>query len=989
MTVTTPIALILLLVIPLLIYIGWPRSRYRRTRDSISLLLRVMIVTLVVLALAGTQIVRSAERLAVVFLVDVSDSMGTQTQEAALEYIRETLPHMRADDLAGVVVFGADAQVARSMSSARELGPIRTMPDSSNTNIAAAIRLGLALFPEGTARRMVILSDGLPTLGDSESAAQLAAAAGVEISYVPFVPPPTPEVQVSEVSVPPVLAEDQEFDMRVTVVSEEATEAIITVLASGEIVSRRQAELRPGENHYTLRLRSGPPGFRDFLVQVDPLGEDGFFQNNSLGAFTRVEGAPRVLVISGAGGEDEIRHIVPALQSGGLQVDLAAPGGLPIGVAPLAQYESVMLVNVSAATLTTDRMRALESYVSDLGGGLVVVGGPDTYGPGGYYQTPLEDALPVEMQIKDQQRLPQLTIAYVIDRSGSMAATVAAGVSYLDLAKEAIIRSVDFLQPSDRAGIASFDHDAYWIADFQYVNDRVELQRLVATLRASGGTSIMAGMELTARDIVNEPTDIKHIILLTDGGADPARLVELTQDLYDDHDVTTSVISIGSFEARFLREMAQVGGGHYHHVTDPTHVPTIFALETVLASRTYIFEETFTPTLAAFHPMLQGVTALPSLHGYVATSPRPAAQVILRGPEPHEDPLLAAWQYGLGRSVAFMSDATARWGQDWVTWDEFADFWSQAVRWTITEGTSSNLETRVVMEDEQARIIVDARADDGSFLNGLRLETSVVYNPARSAQRVTLRQTAPGRYEGAFQPEGEGAYFLRVTGNGSSSPGGDEPVIESPPQLNQTVGWVMRYSAEYDIRAPDDRLLAAMADLTGGRDLSAAPAAVFDHNLAAQTTGVPLWPWLLLVALALLPVDVAVRRLLITRSDVERLSAALRLRFGGEAEHIPVERISTLRQARDRARQTVGADNGGETAPDPVRTVSELRALRNRASADVETSPPPEIPARPRYTPPKPEYAPTPPVQAPEDLTEKENIGAKLLKRRRGEQSED
>lgn len=983
MTFTTPVALVLLLIIPLLLYIGWPRNRFRRTRDSVSLTLRTLIVTLLILALAGIQIVRSADRLAVVFLVDVSDSMNPQTQEAAFDYIRDALPEMGADDLAGVVVFGADAQVARSMSATRELGPVRSVTDTGNTDIAAAIRLGLALFPEDAARRMVLMSDGIPTTGDTTAAAQLAAAAGVEISYVPFDQPPTAEVQVSEVSVPPVVDEDTEFDLTVSIISLEPTDVVLNVLAGGELVSRGEIELRAGTNTFTQRLRSGAPGFRDFLVQIEPLGEDGFFQNNALGAFTRVVGPSRVLVITTDPGGEEVQHIVPALEESGLVVDVAAPDGLPIGIAPLAQYDSVVLANVPATRLSNQRMRTLETYVSELGGGLVVVGGPESYAPGGYFQTPLEDALPLEMQITDQERLPQLTIAYVVDRSGSMAATVAAGVSYLDLAKDAMIRSIDFLQPTDRAGVASFDFDAFWIADFQEVTDRIELQRLVATLTPGGGTSIMAGMNLVARDIVNEPGDFRHIILLTDGGADPERLVELTESLYENAGVTTSVISIGSLEARFLQEMAQVGGGYYHHVTDPTHIPIIFAQETVLASRTYIQEETFTPALTAIHPIMSGIDALPTLEGYIATSPRAAAQVILRGPEPYSDPLLAAWQYGLGRSVAFTSDATARWAADWVAWDDFAAFWSQAVRWTITEGASAGLETRVVKEDAHARIIVDARDEDGGFLNGLNLETSVVYNPGETSRRVPLRQVAPGRYEGTFRPEGEGAHFLNVVSRDALMPAADSPDAAAP--LSQATGWVNGYSAEYDIRETEDGLLQFIAELTNGRDLTGMPAAAFSGDIASRTASVPLWPWLLLIAMLLLPFDVAARRLLISKSDLARARAAIGARFARQTESTGdgprTERVLSLLQARDRARRT--------TAPevDATRTVSALR--RSRAESRAEDDVPPAT--GPRYTPPRQEPQASEPIRGQRPVPEEEagNIGSRLLKRRRREDASE
>lgn len=964
MSFTIPLALLLLLTIPVIVYLGWPRVRYRRWRDAASLLLRVVVVTLLILALAGAQAVRSADRLGVVFLVDASDSVGQATQEAELEYIGQSLQSMGPDDLAGVVLFGSNALVERRLSAVRELGPILSTPVTSNTDIEEAIRQGLAMFPAGVARRLVILTDGRATVGDAESAAQLASATGVEISYVLFENQPTPEVQVSDVRVPSAVNAGQQFDLSFSVVAQEQTPATITVLASGEIIHQEVVELRQGTNNYTLSLTGGGSGFKDFTVQVEPTGNDNFYQNNQLEAFSRVIGPPRVLLVSTS--ENEIRYLLPALQEAGLMVDTTQPNGIPIGLAPLAQYDSIILVNVPATQLSPRRMETLESYVRDLGGGLVVSGGPNTYGPGGYFQTPLEEALPVEMQIRDQQRIPQLTLVYLLDTSGSMGMISPSGVENIELAKEAIIRSIDFLQPTDRAGLANFETAGTWLADIQPVLDRVALQQIIAGLRAGGGTDIMAGMRLVSRVIVNEPSERRHIILLTDGGADPTGLVELSSDLYDNYDVTLSVIGIGAGAAPFLLDMAEAGGGNYHAVDVIENIPTIFTLETVLATRSYILEETFVPTLTASSPIMQGITSAPPLLGYVAVSPKLTAQVILRGPEPYSDPILASWQYGLGRSVAFMSDATARWAINWVSWDDFVRFWSQAVRWTITEGTSSNLETRVVMEGEQARLVVDARDGDGDFLNGLNLQMSLV-DPELQASLLPLQQVAPGRYEAVFTPGVEGAYILHVAGTGVN---GDERLV-----LDQTTGWVMSYSSEYDVQSEQvdaDLLMTSLASLTGGRSLAENPGEVFAHNLTSQPTTTPIWPWLLLVAVILLPFDIAVRRLVINRSDVQKAWQAVFGRARAVAE-MPSERLSTLMTAKERGRQR--AEEAGEMA---TGTVGALRARRDQVRSETTTQVAPPAAAAQD----KPRYSPRPAERTPQPTGS--NVAGELLKKRKG-----
>ncbi|HLU11084.1 MAG TPA: VWA domain-containing protein [Oceanobacillus sp.] len=960
MTFTAPAALVLLLTIPFVIYLGWPRVAFRRGRDIASLILRSLIILLLVLALAGTQVVRAAGKLAVVFLIDASDSVGQQAQEAQLNFLREALEGMSPDDEAAIVVFGANALVERPMSTTREISPLRSTPITSNTDLEEAIGLGMALFPADAAKRMVILSDGQATVGDAEAAARRAAATGIEISYVPFRRAPTPEVLMSDVRVPDSVSAGQQFDLSMTIEAEEATDATIQVFADGAVIHTQDVPLLQGTNNYTLPLTAGDTGFTDFQVLVTPADGDGFYQNNQLSAFSRVIGPPRVLVVSSD--DEESRYLVDALGELGVTVDQVRPSQLPIGIPALEDYDSIVLANVPASQLSTRRMANLNTYVRDLGGGLVVVGGPRSYGPGGYFQTPLEEILPVESQIRDQQRLPQLTITYVIDRSGSMSNVGPSGVSNLELAKEAIIRSVDFLQPTDRAGVVSFDVDGFWVADIQPVFDRIGLQTRIATLQAGGGTDIMAGMRLAAEALQTDPSERKHIILLTDGGAEPTGLVELAQELYENNDVTTSVIAIGAGAASFLEDMAQAGGGNYHAVDVVESIPTIFTQETVLATRSYILEEEFVPAISANSPILNNINSAPPLLGYVATTPRQTAQVILRGPEPYRDPILASWQYGLGRVVAFTSDGTARWASNWVTWDGFAQFWNQAVQWTITESASNNVEARVIMEGEQARVTVDARDEEGDFLNGLALSARVV-SPEGEAVSVPLQQVAPGRYEAAFVPDAEGAYFIRLAG-------GDEQGIS----VNQTTGWVMSYSPEYSLTAPAGNLLQELASLTGGQSLADSPNEVFAHNLTSQAALNPIWQHLLLAALLLLPFDIAVRRLLVTRSDLVRL----RNWIFGEQQAVPAtsERMSTLFDAKARAQKTLTTEASAPVQPES--TTAALRARRAARRSGAETAPKVEIPS-PRQT----TRTSTPSSSRTAPHVEGSNIAGELLKRRK------
>ncbi len=915
MRLTFPLALILLpLALGFLAYIGWPRIVFRRRRDMLSLVLRGLLVTLVILALAGVQIVRPVQKWAVVFLVDASDSLGAAARSEEEAYLQKALANKPADDEWAVVLFGENVSIEKPFSAAPQFTPIRSTVKAGNTNLAEAIQTGLSLFPADAVRRMVILSDGQETMGSAAVKAQLVAASGVEISTVLIERPQVADIRILSVETPARVSEGQQYDVSVTIQADQAAAAQLLIFANGVLIQDTNVTLRNGVNGYSLSQTAAASGYLNYTARLNVAG-DGIPQNNQFASFSQVVGQPRVLVI--ARDASDIAELIPALETAGVKVDVQTPANLP-PASVLVNYRSVILVNVPAQDFSTGQMQQIQRSVRDLGGGLVFIGGSESYGPGGYYQTPIEESLPVETRIKDQKRIPQLTIAYLIDRSGSMSLEDSTGIPFLELGKRAIDLSIDLLQPSDRAAVGTFDASGSWIAGFQNVNDKRTLQQLVATLRPGGGTDILAGMQLVARDITSEPSPRKHIILLTDGGSSPKGLVELTKKLHDDSGVTTSVVALGTNPPAFLRQMTEAGDGNYHEVKDIGQIPNIFAQETVLATRSYIQEGDFTLVRTANSPILNGIDALPALKGYIATTAKPTAQTILRGPDPYKDPILVQWQYGLGRVVAFTSDAASRWGAEWVGWANYPRFWAQVVNWTITETNQSPLEVQVtLMPDGQARVLVDARTVDGAFLNNLTLNGAILA-PDNTSLPLTLAQIAPGQYAGTFTPPAEGAYFIAVNGQ----------TVEASP-LQQVTGWVLSYSPEYVQSASGRTLLSQIATITGGQDLTQTPADAFIHRGELRTAGASIAPWLLTLAALLLVLDIAVRRLIVTRSDVQRL----RHYFFPAQVMETQERMNSLMEARNRARERTGVE--ADSRPTDTPDVPRVPRIPSRPSREA------------------------------------------------------
>jgi len=928
MSFSYPIALVILLALPYFLWLGRPRGAWARGRAWAAFALRALIVILLTLALAGLQITQASNRLAVVFLIDGSDSMSPQGVETARKYAADTIATMQPDDSAAIIVFGSDALVERPMSGSKEVGPIQSKVITLNTNLAGAIRLGMALFPPGSARRMVILSDGLPNVGDAEAAARLAAASGVQIVSVPYTTIQGSEVLVTAVDAPTRLNEGQTFNLDVTIEATAPTDAILRIIGGGTVVVEQSVALNPGVNRYTFALTANQPGLSSFEAQIVPAANDTFYQNNQLSAFTQVVGPPRVLVV--ADDPAESQNLANALLQQGLQVDMTSGGALPEDLATLASYQSIMLVDVSAVSLGPNKTRALQTYVRDLGGGLVAVGGPHAYAVGGYFQTPLEETLPVDMQLKDQERLPQFTVVYVIDKSGSMSDVSVGGFQKVELAKEAIIRSINLLGPVDRVGVVAFDENASWVVNLGPIVDKNEIARRVATIRADGGTDIYAGVLAVSKVLPLDTSQLKHVVLLTDGGASETGVPELVQKMYDENGITFSVIAIGTGYAPWIEELPKIADGRFHYAYNVDTIPEIFTEETVIATRAYIIEGEFTPTLTASNPIMTGIEATPSLLGYVGTSIKATATQILATNQ--NDPLLAAWQYGLGRSVAWTSDATGRWANNWIGWPEYAQFWSQAVRWTITEGANQNVQATVRQEGDTARVTVDAQTDSGAYLNGIDMTASVVA-PDLTTIPVTLHQVAPGRYEGEFKPEGEGAYFVRVAGVDPNASGSGQAA------LAQTTGWALAYSPEYRSFKGDPDYLKFIAGLTGG-GLVDNPQSIFAHNLKVENASLPVWPWLLLAATLLLPFDIAVRRLILTRTDVAKMAAWLGIGRAAQPAPVGASRVGTLLAVKDR-----GPRAGRSAAPQATQATPTVEAGDQAIGAPTPT---PRVAPRPQ-----------------------------------------
>jgi Mg-chelatase subunit ChlD len=898
-----PNLLWLLLLVPLTAGLALAgRRRPTAGRFWTGLALRALLLAAIVLALAGIQLRTRADTLTAVFALDVSDSIPPDEQDQGEALIREAIAAMPSGDRAAVVVFGQDALVERIASGDPNLPRFGSVPVTARTDIASALQLAMALFPDEGAKRLVLLSDGRENLERAVAQAELAAAHQVELVYVPLGGVEGEvEVLIEALDAPADVRQGQQFDLNVVVRSTAQTGATLRVLGDGQVVDSREVLLQPGVNRFRIPVDAAEPGFRRFRAQVIP-DADTRLQNNEASAFTMVQGPPRVLLVEGQPGEGV--PLARALRAAEMGVTLILPSDFPTTLPELTTYEAVILANVPAAALPPGVMDTLQVYVRDLGKGLLMTGGETAFGAGGYLRTPIEETLPLDMDVRTKEQSPNLALVLVVDKSGSMGrchcdnpdalpgqyVAVESGQPKVDIAKEAVMRAAGALGPRDYLGVVAFDAAAGWAVPLSPLIDPLSLEQALGSIPAEGRTNLRAGVEVAYEALQGVEARFKHIILLTDGWVREGELTPLATEMRD-HGITLSVVAAGEGSARYLADLAEVGGGRYYPAVDILRVPDFFLQETVKAVGQYIVEEPFYPLPEMPSPVLRDLdaAALPMLRGYNGTSPKGTARVILgtlRG-----DPLLATWQYGLGKAAAWTSDLKAQWATEWVTWDGFARFAPQLVGWLLPAPQIEGISARATLEGDQAVIRVEAADESGRPRNFAQVDATLI-GPDLARVELDLAQVGAGTYEARADLVEQGTYLVRVG------------VADDQGTLGQqTMGLVVPYSPEYRSSGADRTFLDELARVTGGSQLLE-PVAAFLHTLPAADRAQEIWRALLLFVACLFPLDVAVRRVMLGPRDLRKALAWVRERVPARRRRAAGEPrvLGQLFQARDRGR---------------------------------------------------------------------------------------
>jgi Ca-activated chloride channel family protein len=855
-----PDALWLLLLVPLFAALGfWLGVRRGRLRPAM-LLWRLAVVLLLVVGLAEPLVASGASSGGVVFVVDRSASIDAGGADSADRWLNDALAAAPPDRRAAVVEFGAKPVLTSPPATATNLAanaeaPGSTTIDPAYTDISAALGLARAL-PLGGGQRIVLLSDGAENIGAAVDQAAQAALAGVPIDVVPLPGVSDSDLRVDGLSAPTSAWEGEPISVLASVETGHAGPATIDLLVDGQVKSTAQVDLPEGLTSRAFTLDDLPPGFHSLAVRVQGDSQtDRRAADDVMPHGIVVRDKPRVLLIVPDGADSGIMRGI--LERGGSDVTVTDPAGIPSRLSELGAWDGFVLDNVPASALTYDQVAGLREAAHSLGRGLVVVGGTSSYGPGGYAGTPLEEALPVTVKVTDGRERQRVALLLIIDKSGSMGYDPLGGKGKIEMAKEAAQLAAHALSQGDQIGVLVFNDRQEWAVPMTTIADQSTLNsidRKIAAIEPDGGTEILPALSVGLDAIRNADADARHIVLLSDGKARTGTR-ESYQRLIDDaraDRTTLSTIAIGEdADTDLMNFLADEGGGRYHFTSKAEEVPQLTLQEARSAGSQSVIRGAFRPIQVAPSPILASIdpNTLPDLAGYDFAEAKPDAQVILTSDR--EDPVLAKWQYGLGRVVAWTADNGSDLAAPWASWSGFDKFWAAALRWALPDPERRPLTVSTRRDGEDVVLTVSAAGESGDFADFLPTFARVTSADGTPVATQEMTQTAPGEYTLRLPAPATGAYSVEVRQERPSGP------------LTETAGITVPPSPEFLPSPNAAALLSSIAGRTGGRSLSLDdPSAVW---AAPPPAGDPLlehravWYIPIGLALTLFVVDVAAR----------------------------------------------------------------------------------------------------------------------------------
>jgi uncharacterized membrane protein/Mg-chelatase subunit ChlD len=825
-----------------------------RTRSVVALVSRLLLLGLFAALLADPRAVRRSESLATMYTLDVSDSMGDAVSDAAMEFMINTAQQKRDKDAVGLVAFGRNAAVElppRSAFPLESLETINSVVGKDGTDVAKALSLSAAMLSDDTEGRIILISDGAATEGDLEPVLDQLKSRKIAVDVLPVDFSFEKEVWVERLDLPKVVKIGESYDASVLVGSLKEQQAELVLEENGTEVYREIVDLNEGKKRITIPIRLREPDYYAYTARLIPKeGEDGWEENNVAINDVFIQGEGKVLVVTDTAGDPrDHTRFVEALRASRRLVETVPAFQLARDTLSLMPYDAIVFANVPADALDVAQMQAVRDAVHQQGIGFLMIGGKNSYGPGGYNRSAIEEALPVEMDVKQRKVMPKGAMAIILHTC-----EFEDGNTW---AKRITKAAIKVLSDQDEVGVLAQTWNEAgvqdgWIFPLTPASEYEQLSLKINKTEPGDMGSFAPAMQLGLNALVANDAAMKHMLIISDGDPTPPSPALLQGFVQASISISTILINphnpANGPDHQVMRHLASTTKGRHYFPRDPRLLPSIFIKEAKELKRSMIQNITFVPEVEVPDQILKGIEAMPQLHGYVLTSPKqePSVKVILKGPEPEEvNPVLATWNYGTGTAAAYTSDLSPNWAKDWMDWEQLQQFINQLMVAVSRTQQDSDLVLSATTSGTTGVVFIEDFSESQSFLD---FQAGVV-GPDRRKEPLLLEQIGPRRYKGTFELWGRGRY--QIVASGDDGEGREESAVGAIS---------VAYSPEFLNFESDPITLKRIASATGGRILSGTEKTLSDFKRSPRETTRSVLDWFLILLACLIPLDVALRR---------------------------------------------------------------------------------------------------------------------------------
>ncbi|WP_125153170.1 VWA domain-containing protein [Clostridium rectalis] len=724
------------------------KNSWNKNKLILWLTTRILIIVLLFLSVSEFKIIFKNNDNCTIFLVD--ESLSVEKYKKDIEnYVNSEINKKNKSDEIAVIGFGKDVVIELPLTCDKKNIELCSTINKNFTNLEKALDFSIDYFPKNKNRRLVIITDKNENIGEVKKSSEKIKKENINLFLKTIDNIKENDVELTEIIAPKNIYKSGNIPISVYLNSTYETHGELNLYINNKKIINKKVDVKKGENKYTYKFPINEEKEITIKGEINFIQDENKF-NNIFTIYRSIKKQAKVLVIS----ENEEENINKLLDSYGIKRVNYASKEVPTDINFLSDFNEIILINTDYNSLPNKFDNNLEKAVEKFGVGLLTIGGERSFALGGYENTTLERILPVSCKMKNNRKQANTGLMLLIDCSGSMNED-SGGVKKIELAKQAATEAINALEKEDYVGVLAFSDTLEWIVPFQKVNNKEKLKNRVGKLKSKGGTLIIPALIDGINAFKGDKVKVKHMILLTDGQAEKKGFNKYINEMKKNK-ITASTVAVGNdCDKDVLAYISDSSGGRKYISKDYLNVPKILAKESYISQKKYINNQVFIPEQCndIFN---KSNKLLPELKGYIGTGIKEKGSLVLQSDK--KDPILAFWNYGIGKVGVWTSDISGKWSENWIGWNGFYDYYSKIVNYLLADKEKKDVTMDLKKTQGNVEVLVESRNKDP--FNEVEV---LVATPNNEEKKVALKSIEQGKYKGVFELNELGKYnFLAI-----------------------------------------------------------------------------------------------------------------------------------------------------------------------------------------------------------------------------------